>query len=77
MQLQENGSPPGACGEQQQRHLLQQLHDSETKYRFASEELQTLRTQQAKEMEEVKPYVLLDFFIFIFFFLVYSPHLWS
>lgn len=74
MQLQENGSPPGACGEQQQRHLLQQLHDSETKYRLASEEVQTLRTQQAKEMEEVKPYIPLEFF---YFSLVYSPHLWS
>lgn len=62
MQPQENGASPGASVEQQQHHLLQKLLDSESKYRLASEELQVLRTQQTKEMEEVK---------------AHSPYLWS
>lgn len=53
MRLLEDGLPVGASVEEQQRHLWQQLLDRETKLRSATEELQTLRTQQAKEKEEV------------------------
>lgn len=60
MQPQENGASPEACDEQQQRHLLQKLLDSESKYRLASEELQVLRTQQSKEMEQVKAQISLQ-----------------
>lgn len=62
MQPQGNGASPGACVEQQQQqhHLLQKLLDSESKYRLASEELQVLRTQQTKEMEEVKPQISVE-----------------
>nr|XP_046254146.1 coiled-coil domain-containing protein 30 isoform X2 [Scatophagus argus] len=55
--LQEDGLPPGASVEDRQRHLWQQLLNSEAKLRSASEELGTLRTQQANEMEEVESYV--------------------
>lgn len=76
MQPQENGASPGACVEQQQQqhHLLQKLLDSESKYRLASEELQVLRTQQTKEMEEVKPQISVELLVFLF---VCSPYLWS
>ncbi|XP_041800853.1 coiled-coil domain-containing protein 30 isoform X3 [Chelmon rostratus] len=55
--LQEDGLPPGASVEERQRHLWQQLLDSETKLRSANQELRTLRTQQANEMTEVESYV--------------------
>lgn len=54
MRLQQNGLSPGASAEERQRHLWQQLLDSEAKLHSASEELQTLRTQQASEMKEVR-----------------------
>lgn len=60
-QLQEYGLPTGARVEEQQHHPCQQLHDCETKLRVATEELQTLRTQQAKEKEEVSNGVSLEF----------------
>lgn len=60
-QLQEYGLPMGASVEEQQHHRCQQLHDCETKLQVATEELQTLRTQQAKEKEEVSDGVSLEF----------------
>lgn len=61
MRLPEDGLPAGASVEEQQRHQWQQLLDRETKLRSATEELQTLRTQQAKEKEEVNTWVSLEF----------------
>ncbi|XP_068183849.1 coiled-coil domain-containing protein 30 isoform X2 [Antennarius striatus] len=55
--LQEDGLSPEASVEERQRHLWQQLLDSEAKLQSANKELQTLRTQQANEMEEVESYV--------------------
>ncbi|XP_056278563.1 coiled-coil domain-containing protein 30 isoform X3 [Pseudoliparis swirei] len=57
MRLQEDGLPPGASAEQQQRHLWRQLLAREAKLQSATQELQTLRTQQASEMKEVENYV--------------------
>ncbi|XP_047436995.1 coiled-coil domain-containing protein 30 isoform X2 [Mugil cephalus] len=57
MRLQEDGLPPEASAEERQRHLWQQLLSSETKLQVATQELQTLRTQQANEMKEVESYV--------------------
>ena len=53
MRLQEDGVPAGASVEEQRQHLWQQLLNTEAKLLSVTEELQTLRTQQAKEMEEV------------------------
>ncbi|KAM8862397.1 uncharacterized protein ccdc30 isoform 2-T2 [Spinachia spinachia] len=55
--LQEDGMPPDASVEEQQRHLWQQLLAREAKLQSATQELQTLRTQQASEMKEVESYV--------------------
>lgn len=66
VQPQENGTSPGACVEQQPQHLLQKLLDSESKYRLASEELQVLRTQQSKEMEQVKARISQEFYFCLF-----------
>ncbi|TNN87744.1 Coiled-coil domain-containing protein 30 [Liparis tanakae] len=57
MRLQEDGLPPGASTEQQHRHLWRQLLAREAKLQAATQELQTLRTQQASEMKEVENYV--------------------
>ncbi|XP_034447803.1 coiled-coil domain-containing protein 30 isoform X2 [Hippoglossus hippoglossus] len=57
MRLQEDGLPPAASAEERQRHLWQQLLRGETKLRSVTQELQTLRTQQANEMKEVESYV--------------------
>ncbi|XP_059188895.1 coiled-coil domain-containing protein 30 [Centropristis striata] len=57
MQLQEDGLPPGACAEERQRHLWQQLLAKEAELKSATRELETLRTQQASEMKEVESYV--------------------
>lgn len=46
--------PAAASVEEQQRHLWQQLLNSEAKFQSATQELQTLRTQQANEMKEVR-----------------------
>ncbi|XP_055366361.1 coiled-coil domain-containing protein 30 isoform X2 [Betta splendens] len=54
---QQDGLPPTASVEEQQRHLWQQLLDTEGKLQSATEELQTVRTQQASEMKEVESYV--------------------
>nr|XP_040048131.1 coiled-coil domain-containing protein 30 isoform X2 [Gasterosteus aculeatus aculeatus] len=55
--LQEDGLPPDASVEEQQRHLWQQLLAREAKLQSATQEVQTLRTQQASEMKEVESYV--------------------
>ncbi|KAM3618705.1 uncharacterized protein V6R79_023827 [Siganus canaliculatus] len=57
VRLQEDGLPPGATFEERQRHLWRQLLDREAMLRLSTQELQTLRTQQAKEKEEVESYV--------------------
>lgn len=46
--------PPEASVEERQRHLWQQLRGSEAKLQAATQEVQTLRTQQANEMKEVR-----------------------
>ncbi|KAM6982560.1 uncharacterized protein ccdc30 isoform 2-T2 [Tautogolabrus adspersus] len=53
----DDGIPLGTSAEERQCHLCQQLLDSEAKLQTATRELQTLRTQQAKEMLEVESYV--------------------
>nr|XP_033486068.1 coiled-coil domain-containing protein 30 isoform X2 [Epinephelus lanceolatus] len=57
MRLQEDGLPPGASLEERQRHLWRQLLAKEATLQSATQELQTLRTQQASEMKEVESYV--------------------
>ncbi|KAM7404520.1 hypothetical protein PAMP_011863 [Pampus punctatissimus] len=57
LRLQENGLPPAASPEDRQRHLWQQLLDREAKLQSATQELQSVRTQQANEMKEVESYV--------------------
>ncbi|XP_072223655.1 uncharacterized protein ccdc30 [Leuresthes tenuis] len=57
MRFQEDGLPPEASAEERQRHLWQLLLSSEAKLQSATQELQTLRTQQANEMKEVESYV--------------------
>ncbi|XP_078110833.1 uncharacterized protein ccdc30 isoform X2 [Sander vitreus] len=57
MRLQEDGLPPGASVEERQRHLWQQLLAREANLQSSTQELQTLRTQQASEMKEVENYV--------------------
>ncbi|MEQ2162028.1 hypothetical protein GOODEAATRI_015686, partial [Goodea atripinnis] len=52
--LQGDGLPPEANAEERQRHLWQQLLGAEAKLQSVSTELQTLRTQQANEMKEVR-----------------------
>ncbi|XP_030588485.1 coiled-coil domain-containing protein 30 isoform X2 [Archocentrus centrarchus] len=55
--LQEDGLSPGASAEERQRHLWQQLLNSEVKLHAATKEVQTLRMQQANEMKELESYV--------------------
>ncbi|XP_062419995.1 coiled-coil domain-containing protein 30 isoform X3 [Pungitius pungitius] len=57
MRLQEDGLPPDASVEEQQRHLWQELLAREAKLQSATQELLALRTQQASEMKEVESYV--------------------
>ncbi|KAF7658641.1 hypothetical protein LDENG_00009610 [Lucifuga dentata] len=57
LRLQEDGLPPGASAEEQQCHLWRQLLNCQTSLQSATQELQTLRTQQAHEMKEVESYV--------------------
>uniref|UniRef100_UPI0037E6FF44 coiled-coil domain-containing protein 30 n=1 Tax=Semicossyphus pulcher TaxID=241346 RepID=UPI0037E6FF44 len=54
---QDNGVSLGASVGDPQCHRCQQLLDSEAKLQSATQELQTLRTQQANEMQEVESYV--------------------
>ncbi|XP_013126597.1 trichohyalin isoform X3 [Oreochromis niloticus] len=55
--LQEDGLSPGASAEEKQCHLWQQLLNSEAKLHGATQEVQTLRVQQANEMKELESYV--------------------
>lgn len=64
MRLQEDGLPPGASMEERQHHLWQELLAREAKLQAATQELQTLRTQQASEMKEVN--ILDSFLEFLF-----------
>ncbi|CAK6951227.1 coiled-coil domain-containing protein 30 isoform X2 [Scomber scombrus] len=57
MRLQEDGLPPASSPDERQRHLWRQLLNSETKFQSATQELHTVRTQQANEMKEVESYV--------------------
>ncbi|KAK2851236.1 hypothetical protein Q5P01_007512 [Channa striata] len=57
MRLQQDGVPPVATAEDRQCHLWQQLLESEAKLQSVTQELLTLRTQQANEMKEVESYV--------------------
>ncbi len=60
VRLQEDGLAPGTSAQERQCHLWQQLIDSEAKLRSATQELQTLRTQQANEMKEVKTFTFFE-----------------
>ncbi|KAJ8388973.1 hypothetical protein AAFF_G00125340 [Aldrovandia affinis] len=55
--LHADGLPPVASAEERQRHLWRLLHRSEGTLASATQDLQTLRTQQAAEMKEVENYV--------------------
>ncbi|XP_031649979.1 coiled-coil domain-containing protein 30 isoform X3 [Oncorhynchus kisutch] len=57
LRLQEGGLAPSASAEESQRHLWRQLLHCEGDLRTATQELHTLRTQQAAEMKEVENYV--------------------
>lgn len=50
--LSDNGLPAKASVEEQLLHLWQQLLNTENKLHSTTEDLETLRAQQAKEMEE-------------------------
>lgn len=54
VRLQQDGLPAAVSVEERQRHLWQQLLKSEAKFQSATQELQSLRTQQASEMKEVR-----------------------
>lgn len=60
MWLQQDGLPPAASVEERQRHLWKQLLNSEAKLQSATQELQTLRTQQSNEMKEVREFTFLS-----------------
>ncbi|XP_045552004.1 coiled-coil domain-containing protein 30 isoform X4 [Salmo salar] len=57
LRLQEAGLASSASAEECQRHLWRQLLHCEGDLRTATQELHTLRTQQATEMKEVENYV--------------------
>ncbi|XP_073794936.1 uncharacterized protein ccdc30 isoform X12 [Danio rerio] len=57
VRLQRDGVSPEASGEERERHLWVLLQHSESSLSTATEDLQTLRTQQASEMREVENYV--------------------
>ncbi|AWP09482.1 putative coiled-coil domain-containing protein 30 [Scophthalmus maximus] len=57
MRLQEDGLPPAASAEERQRYLWQQLLREEARRHSVTQEMQTIRTQQASEMKEVESYV--------------------
>lgn len=60
MRLLDNGFAANASVEEQLLHLWQQLVTTETKLRSTTEELENLRAQQAKEMEEVNTWDSLE-----------------
>ncbi|XP_056304644.1 LOW QUALITY PROTEIN: coiled-coil domain-containing protein 30 [Danio aesculapii] len=53
VRLQRDGVSPEASGQERERHLWGLLQHSESSLSTATEDLQTLRTQQASEMREV------------------------
>ncbi|KAG7472837.1 hypothetical protein MATL_G00113260 [Megalops atlanticus] len=55
--LREDGLAPGASAEERQLRLWRLLRDSEGSLASATEELRSLRAQQATEMKEVENYV--------------------
>ncbi|XP_064153963.1 coiled-coil domain-containing protein 30 isoform X2 [Anguilla rostrata] len=55
--LREDGLPPTASPDERQRHLWRLLRRCEGSLASATQDLQTLRTQQAAEMKEVENYV--------------------
>ncbi|KAM3872406.1 uncharacterized protein ccdc30 [Diretmus argenteus] len=57
VRLQEDGLAPGASADDRQCHLWRQLVHSEAKLHSFTQELQTIRSQQATEMKEVESYV--------------------
>ncbi|XP_061832095.1 uncharacterized protein ccdc30 isoform X1 [Nerophis lumbriciformis] len=57
VRLQDDGLPLGASPEERQRHLWQRLLDTEAELQQSTQELHTLRSQQANEMKEVDSYV--------------------
>ncbi|XP_061759800.1 coiled-coil domain-containing protein 30 isoform X2 [Nerophis ophidion] len=57
MRLQGDGLPSEASSDERQRHLWQRLLDAEAKLQQSTQELHTLRSQQANEMKEVDSYV--------------------
>ncbi|XP_026097480.1 coiled-coil domain-containing protein 30 isoform X1 [Carassius auratus] len=57
LRLQRDGVSPEAPAEERELHLWRLLQRSEGSLTAATEDLQTLRTQQASEMREVKNYV--------------------
>lgn len=58
MRLLDNGLPAKASVEEQLLHLWQQLLNTETNLHSTTGELENLRAQQAKEMEEVNAFSL-------------------
>ncbi|XP_067302502.1 coiled-coil domain-containing protein 30 isoform X2 [Pseudorasbora parva] len=57
LRLHRDGVSPEASAEERERHLWHLLQSSEGSLTSATEDLQTLRTQQASEMREVENYV--------------------
>ncbi|XP_065142035.1 uncharacterized protein ccdc30 isoform X3 [Paramisgurnus dabryanus] len=57
LRLHGDGMSPEAPAEERERHLWRLLQRSEGSLTTATEDLQTLRTQQASEMREVENYV--------------------
>ncbi|XP_055044112.2 uncharacterized protein ccdc30 isoform X2 [Misgurnus anguillicaudatus] len=57
LRLHRDGMSPEAPAEERERHLWRLLQRSEDSLTTATEDLQTLRTQQASEMREVENYV--------------------
>lgn len=57
LRLHRDGVSPEASSEERERHLWHLLQSSEGRLTSATEDLQTLRTQQASEMREVENYV--------------------
>lgn len=57
LRLRRDGLSPESSLEERERHLWRLLQRSESSYTSATEDLQTLRTQQASEMREVSQHM--------------------
>ncbi|XP_061537860.1 coiled-coil domain-containing protein 30 isoform X2 [Phycodurus eques] len=55
--LRDDGLPPGASPDERQHHLWRRLLDTEAELQVSTQELRTLRSQQANEMKEMDSYV--------------------